>query len=133
LIFSLAGCVEGESIDSTKSGDGNNESSSTDREEIFTIARGTKAEVMDPGNATGEGDIDIVWHLFDGLVQYKNDDLDVEPALATEWETSEDGKTWTFKLREDVKFHDGTDFNADAVVQSFMRILDEDHPFYGMV
>ncbi|GAB5491679.1 MAG: ABC transporter substrate-binding protein [Phototrophicaceae bacterium] len=40
------------------------------------------------------------------------------PALATSWETSEDGLTWTFSLREGVTFHDGADLTADAVVRS---------------
>jgi peptide/nickel transport system substrate-binding protein len=95
---------------------------------IFIIARSTGAEIMDPGYAWNEGDMDIVTHLYDGLVRFKNDQLEVEPALATEWDVSEDGKTWTFKLRQGVKFHDGSDFNADAVVFSFMRVLDENHP-----
>jgi len=47
-----------------------------------------------------------------------------KPYLATQWQVSEDGKTWTFKLRKDVKFHDGTPFNAEAVKFKFERILD---------
>jgi peptide/nickel transport system substrate-binding protein len=43
------------------------------------------------------------------------------PALATSWSTSEDGLAWTFVLREGVKFHDGSDLNADAVVRSIQR------------
>ena len=46
------------------------------------------------------------------------------PFLATEWTNSPDGKTWTFKLRKDVKFHDDTPFNAEAVKFNFERILD---------
>jgi peptide/nickel transport system substrate-binding protein len=100
---------------------------------ILIIARSTDAELIDPGFGWSEGDIDIIYHLYDGLVKFKNDDLEVEPALATEWKVSEDGKTWTFKLREGVKFHDGTDFNAEAVVQTFKRILDENNKYYGVV
>ncbi|QGU00368.1 Dipeptide ABC transporter, substrate-binding protein DppA [Candidatus Syntrophocurvum alkaliphilum] len=118
--FTLAGC----------GGEGTGE---VDDTTIFTVARSTDADLIDPGYAWAEGDIDPVYHVFDGLLQFKNDDLDVAPALATDWEMSEDGKTWTFYLRDDVKFHDGTDFNADAVVFSFERVLDEDHPYYGVV
>jgi peptide/nickel transport system substrate-binding protein len=46
------------------------------------------------------------------------------PSLATEWTTSEDGLTWTFTLRSDVTFHDGTPFNAAAAKANFDRILD---------
>lgn len=99
----------------------------------FVVARSTGAELVDPGFAWSEGDIDIVFHMYDGLVKFKNDDLEVEPALATEWNSSEDGKTWTFKLRKGVKFHDGTDFNADAVVQTFKRVIDKNNKFYDVV
>ncbi|HET9461503.1 MAG TPA: ABC transporter substrate-binding protein, partial [Gaiellaceae bacterium] len=46
---------------------------------------------------------------------------DIEPALATEWEASEDGLAWTFTLREGVTFHDGEPFNAEAVCFNFDR------------
>lgn len=52
-------------------------------------------------------------NFYEPLVKYKNGEY--VPCLATEWSTSDDGLTYTFKLREDVKFNDGTDFNAQAV------------------
>ncbi|RCS54954.1 ABC transporter substrate-binding protein [Bremerella cremea] len=67
-------------------------------------------------------------NIYDTLVEYDEDTLDLVPCLATEWEVSDDGREWTFKLRPDVKFHDGTPLNADAVVYSFQRIIDPDHP-----
>jgi peptide/nickel transport system substrate-binding protein len=67
-------------------------------------------------------------NVYDGLVRYKSGTLEVEPALAESWTISDDGKTYTFKLREGVKFHDGADFNAEAVKFNFERMLDEKHP-----
>ena len=46
---------------------------------------------------------------------------DIEPALASEWTTSDDGTEWTFTLQDGVTFHDGTDFNAEAVCFNFDR------------
>ncbi len=105
---------------------------SAEKEKTFIIARSTDAETLDAGYAWSEGEIDLMFHLYDGLVSFKNDQLEVEPALATSWEMSDDGLVWTFYLREGVKYHDGSDFNAEAVVYSFMRLIDEDHEYYGL-
>jgi peptide/nickel transport system substrate-binding protein len=51
------------------------------------------------------------------------------PSLATSWDVSDDGLEWTFHLREGVTFHDGTPFNADAVVFNFERWWDTDNPY----
>jgi peptide/nickel transport system substrate-binding protein len=56
--------------------------------------------------------------------------LEVEPWLAESWTVSDDGLVWTFKLRNDVLFQDGTPFNADAVEFSFMRMVDKNHPYH---
>ena len=63
----------------------------------------------------------MITQIFDPLV-YGTGDGKFVPGLAESWEISADGKTYTFKLRKDVKFHDGTPFNAAAVVFSFDRI-----------
>lgn len=62
--------------------------------------------------------------VYNGLVKF-DEKLNFQPDLAAAWSTSEDGLTWTFNLREGVKFQDGTDFNADAVVKHFNRMLDK--------
>ena len=54
----------------------------------------------------------------------------VIPGLAESWEASEDGLEWTFYLREGVKFHDGTDVNADAVVTNWNRWWDPEDPLH---
>lgn len=63
----------------------------------------------------------MVAYLFDGLVQYRDDRL--QPNLAQRWETSDDGRTYTFHLRDDVTFHNGRRLVADDVRYSFERAL----------
>jgi peptide/nickel transport system substrate-binding protein len=63
----------------------------------------------------------IVNAAYEALTRYTIDGK-IEPSLATSWKTSDDGLTFVFKLRESVKFHDGTDFSADAVKTSFDRM-----------
>lgn len=66
-----------------------------------------------------DGDGRFVWsQVYETLVRL-DPDLQLKPGLATSWETPDKGKTWVFHLREGVAFHDGTPFNADAVVFSY--------------
>jgi peptide/nickel transport system substrate-binding protein len=60
-------------------------------------------------------------HVYEGLTK-RGRDLKIEPSLAERWETSEDGLTWRFYLRKGVKFHNGSDFNADDVIFSATRV-----------
>jgi len=65
----------------------------------------------------------LTTNLYEGLLQYKGgtDKREIEPLLATEYTASPDNKVFTFKLREGVKFHDGTPFKSDAIKTSFDR------------
>ena len=64
----------------------------------------------------------VMQQVMEGLVSLKpGSTSEVIPALAETWDLSSDGKTYTFHLRKGVKFHDGTDFNADAVVFNYDR------------
>ncbi|MCX2929710.1 ABC transporter substrate-binding protein [Mycobacterium sp. CVI_P3] len=67
----------------------------------------------------------LTMNTYEGLLDYKagTDKPEIEPLLATEWTESPDHRVFTFKLREGVKFHDGTPFTADAVKASFDRRL----------
>jgi peptide/nickel transport system substrate-binding protein len=79
-------------------------------------------DVLDPAQSrTFVGRI-VYTAMCDKLVDI-TPDLKFVPQLATEWNWSDDGKQLTMKLREGVKFHDGTDFNADAVVATIERNL----------
>jgi len=61
--------------------------------------------------------------IFSGLVS-ANEKSELRPALAESWESSSDGKQWTFKLRHGVKWHDGQDFTADDVKFTYDTVID---------
>ncbi|MFX1303091.1 MAG: ABC transporter substrate-binding protein [Promethearchaeota archaeon] len=68
--------------------------------------------------------------IFDPLVEYSFDTGELVPALARQWVVTNDSKHWIFTLRDDVKFHDGTTFNASAVKFTYDRFIDPAHPAY---
>ncbi|MTV25230.1 ABC transporter substrate-binding protein [Nitriliruptoraceae bacterium ZYF776] len=85
---------------------------------------GGDPDQLDPHATTSSFSFTVLENVYDTLVQ-PNAELEMEPALATEWETSDDLLTWTFQLREGVTFHDGSDFTAEDVVASLTRIQEE--------
>ena len=79
---------------------------------------------MDPADMHSGDDAYHTFAVYNRLVDI-DDNFNVLPELATEWTVSDDGLTWTFKLREGVKFHSGKDFSSADVVYTFKRLLDE--------
>jgi len=77
----------------------------------------------DPADQLSAHDAAIVYAIYDRFIDL-DDSFEPVPALATSWEPSDAGKTWTFKIQEGVKFHDGSDLNAADVVWTFRRLLD---------
>src|SRR4030043_1172657 len=102
----------------------------TQQQNILIFGFSGDADKLDPGDITDGESIARTDNIFEGLVEYVPGTADIQPWLATSWNISSDGKIIAFKLREGVKFHDGTDFNADAVVFSFARQYDTNHPFH---
>ncbi|UOM34459.1 ABC transporter substrate-binding protein [Acuticoccus sp. I52.16.1] len=97
---------------------------------VLVVGQVAEPKSLDPAAVTAVNDFRILVNVYDGLVRFADGTLDVEPALAESYEVSDDGLTYTFELREGVEFHDGTPFDADAVVFNFERMLDENHPFH---
>ncbi|NJP08729.1 MAG: ABC transporter substrate-binding protein [Leptolyngbyaceae cyanobacterium RU_5_1] len=83
---------------------------------------------LEPGNITDGNSVVVQEQIYNRLMEFKPRTTDLEPALATEWNATPDGKTWTFKLRQGVKFHDGTRFDAEAVKFNVERWWDPNHP-----
>ncbi len=87
-------------------------------EQVLKVAIGTDINTWDIVQFP-DGDARFVWsQIYETLVRL-DADLNLIPGLAESWEPQENGKVWIFQLRKDAKFHDGTPFNAEAVVYSY--------------
>ena len=92
---------------------------------VVNIARGGDTTTMDPIFAGDNVDIWVMNIVFEGLVRSTADGKSVEPCLATSWDISEDGKVYTFHLREGVCFSDGTPVTAEDWEYSLERSINE--------
>jgi ABC-type transport system substrate-binding protein len=99
---------------------------------VLVFARSGDSVGLDPARETDGESFYGSTQIFDTLVEFTPGTTAVQPALAEKWEVSDDGLEFTFYLRKGVKFHDGTDFNADAVKFSFDRQFVESHPYFEM-
>jgi peptide/nickel transport system substrate-binding protein len=86
---------------------------------------------LDPGITIDGISSRVIRQVFEGLVKYDKDTINPVPQLAERWDLSADGKVWTFYLRKGVKFHDGTDFNAEAVVKNFDYWANPKNPLHA--
>ena len=98
-------------------------------EDVLIVGQIAEPKSLDPAAVTAVNDFRILMNVYDGLVRYKDGTLEVEPALASSWDISEDGTVYTFTRFEGITFHDGRAFDADAVKFNFDRMLKEDHPY----
>ncbi|AKV87662.1 ABC transporter substrate-binding protein [Microbacterium sp. 1.5R] len=110
----LSGCVASERGD-----DGGEASGDVDG--TFVFAASSDPASLDPAFAQDGESFRVSRQIFEGLVGTEPGTADPAPLLAESWESSEDGMSHTFTLKEDVTFHDGTPFNAEAVCANFDR------------
>lgn len=96
----------------------------------LVIGRPLDAISLDPARVTDNESAEIAFQVYDTLVQWEPGTATVTPGLATSWSVDASGEVWTFELRRGVRFHDGTRFDADAVVFSLERQRDPSHPFH---
>lgn len=108
LILSMSAC-----------GNSKEESKKQEKKQIV-VAIATDGQMDKLDAATYNGPHPIYKMIYEGFVE-DGGSKGIQPQLATEWNIAEDGKTYTFKLRQGVKFSDGTDFDADAVIFNLKR------------
>lgn len=108
----FAGCNNGSS-----SGDGGE--GATERDNVV-ISLKSDPKTFDPVTTSTSSANTVMFQIYDSLI-HMNEDFKVEPRLAKSYSVSDDEKTYTFKLVEDVKFHNGETLKADDVVYSIKR------------
>ena len=123
IAFVLAACN-----DSSDGGDSNNndgadgeDDNTSSAPQVLVFGRGGDSVALDPGVVTDGESFKVTQNLFETLLNFGEQDTTIKPGLAKKWTVSDDGLTYTFELEEGVKFHDGTDFNADAVIKNVNR------------
>jgi len=94
----------------------------------LVYGRGHDSVRLDPGHETDGESFKVCDNLYENLVAYADTTTELVPELATRWEISADGLTYTFHLRPGVKFHDGTPFDAASVLFSLDRQRDMKPP-----
>ena len=113
----LAGCVASErESDTEDSGE-----STSDVDSTFVFAASSDPVALDPAFAQDGETFRVSRQIFEGLIGTEPGTADPAPLLAEKWDSSEDGMSHTFTLKEGVTFHDDTPFNAEAVCSNFDR------------
>ena len=126
--MSLSGCGGSKSntepaADSTKAAENGDTKKSGDGKKILTIQLGPDVESIDPAlNSTVDG-ANYILYAFENLLKIDKEGK-VVPGLAEKYEISDDQLTWTFHLRDGLKWSDGSDFTAEDFVYSWQRMVD---------
>ncbi len=112
----LSSCAQ-----SDRESGGDNQADGESSGGTFVFAGSADPELLDPAFASDGETFRVARQIFEGLVGTEPGTPDPAPLLAKDWSVSDDGLTYDFNLQTGVKFHDGTDFNAEAVCYNFDR------------
>lgn len=100
----------------------------------IVIARLSDAAYLDPNaESIGGAEVMIMQQIYEGLVKSSAKGDSIDPCLATDWKISEDGLTYTFNLRPDIKFSDGTPVTGEDWIWSFYRARDTKTSAYAYI
>ena len=129
MVAGLAGCGSSAAKETTAASDNNQttaestEAGSTTGEKILKVQVGPDSETVDPALNRAVDGGNMILHAFEGLLTL-DENGQLKEGQAESWETSEDGLTWTFHLRDGLKWSDGTDLTAKDFVYSWQRVCD---------
>ncbi|MGB3829602.1 MAG: ABC transporter substrate-binding protein [Ornithinimicrobium sp.] len=123
LALVLSACAESDREGSSDAAGGSAAEGNSDAQFVFGAAGAPTT--FDPFYASDGETFRITRQIFQNLIGIEEGGSEPVPELATSWEGSEDGLTWTFELQDGVTFHDGTPFNAEAVCANFERWYDQ--------
>ena len=134
-LVSMAGCGGG---DDAKKDEGADAPAAGGTADTITYSLTADPRAVDPAYFDDGESAVVSCNMYEGLYQYGKTDAKVSPCLAKDLpEISDDGLVYTIKLNEGIKFHDGTDFNAEAVKKSIERQLEpnrnSDMPYASFV
>lgn len=102
----------------------NRDGKSADNDLVIAIEGSVSS--LDPDNIPDTNAISATRGMYEMLVKF-NEKQEIVGGLADSWEISDDSLTYTFHLHEGIKFHDGTDFNAQAVIDNYNRVVDAEN------
>lgn len=117
----FAACGGGTSQPSGK--DASSQNQQVEYLDTIRFSSSADAASLDPHDVADNTSDNVTMMIYDRLVK-RDEKMNIVPDLATKWEVSGDGLTWTFHLRSGVTFHDGTPFDSTAVKKSFERLAD---------
>lgn len=108
LAVAMAGCGGGK----------NDSAGGSAAKDSAVVAISNEPDSFSPFIAQGNDAFNLIYNIYDGLMSF-NPDGTLKPGLAEKYTVSPDGLTYTFDLKKDIKFHDGSDFDADDVVYTY--------------
>lgn len=131
-VFMLSACATGtpsnEGGNANGGGEGNGNNGGSD--DNATIAFQENIQTMDPHDGSSGIDISVALTMYETLLT-PDEDGELQPLLAEDYEVDDESKNFTFFLRDDVEFTDGEKFNAEAVKANFERIIDSEGSING--
>jgi peptide/nickel transport system substrate-binding protein len=139
-ITSLAGCGGGggngtDASTDTEADDGGDSDTETEADDggggdtqTLRYGRGAHSSTLDPQNTTSGEVAKVTNQAYEGLLAFQPGEATLTESLATDW--SVDGESVSITLREDVTFHDGSDFTADDFIATYRRFVDDDYEYH---